>query len=430
MASKIVSRAKKVLTPALHWATQLEIVKAEGVYVQDKQRKKYLDFTSGIATTNIGHCPPRVIQAAKRQLESLIHAGGVYYYESIVRLGEELAEIAPGNIDMFFFSNSGAEAVEGAIKLARYTTKRPGIIAFRGAFHGRTLGCVSMTTSNVKYRRNYGPLLPSVHIVPFPYTYRFGHGNDPEASSAECLAYLDEVFKHDIPPEEVAAILIEPIQGEGGYVPAPQDFLIRLRQICDQHGILLIFDEVQSGFGRTARWFACEHYGVVPDIIAIAKGIASGFPLSAVGARREIMSKWSPGAHGTTFGGNPVSCAAAIATIQTIKQDELLEQATELSAHVFSRLNDMKNDFAIIGDVRGYGYMIGIEFIQEKKEPNREVVEKIRSACEKNGLLLISCGLYGNVIRFIPPLVATRAQLDQGLEILAEAIKKATPQLV
>ncbi|MBI1748373.1 MAG: aspartate aminotransferase family protein [Acidobacteria bacterium] len=430
MHSKVVERGKKFITPAFAWSTEIEIVRGEGTFVYDRRGKKYLDFTCGTATTNIGHCPPRVVEAAQKQMEKLIHAGGNYYYESVVDLCDELITITPDPIDMFFFSNSGAEANEGAIKLARYVTKRTNIIAFRGAFHGRTLGCISLTTSNVKYRRDYGPFLPGVYIAPFPYAQQCPLNHDAQfcAGECECTTILESMFRHEVRPEEVAAVIIEPIQGEGGYVPAPKPFLAKLRELCDHHGIMLILDEVQTGFGRTAKWFACEHYDVIPDILVMAKGIASGFPLSALGANRKVMEKWSPGAHGTTFGGNPVSCAAAVATIETIKKDGLLEQATELSRHLFNRLTDIKNDYSIVSDVRGFGYMIGIEFVNGR-EPDPEAAKKIRKTCEKNGLLLLSCGLYGHVIRFLPPLTATKEELDAALDILSDAIKKATPMI-
>ncbi len=423
MASKLVNRARRVLTPALYWDTDLEVVRAEGVYVWGRDRKRYLDFSSGTATTNIGHCPPRVVAAAKKQLENLIHAGCVYYYESIVALGEELARIMPGDIDMFFFSNSGAEAIEGALKLARYVTGRHGIIGFEGAFHGRTLGCISITSSNVKYRRHYAPLLPSVYLLPFPYVYRSEAGSADECVR-ECIGRLEELLARQLPPDELAAIVVEPVQGEGGYVVPPVEFVTKLREIATRAGALLIFDEVQTGFGRTGRWFACEHFGVVPDVMVVAKGIASGFPLSAVAAPRAIMDKWAPGAHGTTFGGNPVACAAALATIKTIEEDDLLRRASENGEYLMQRLVDMQNTYPIIGDVRGLGLMIGIEFVREGKKPNPEAVAKVRKTCQRNGLLLISCGSQGNVIRFIPPLTVTRQQLDEGLAIFEEAVAR------
>jgi len=420
----LVERAKKVITPALGMDTQLEVVKGEGVYVETKDGKRYLDLSAGTAVLNTGHRHPKVVEAAKKQIDQLIHAGCVYYYDSFVKLAEMLAEITPGDIGMFFFSNSGAEAVEGAMKLARYVTGRPGIISFQGAFHGRTFAAVSVTTSSAKYRSHYRPLLPEVYRVPYPYCYRCPYGQKRESCSLECLGFIRRMFQYEIYPEEVAAFIIEPVQGEGGYIDPPKEFIKGLREMADEYGIMLIFDEVQTGFGRTARWFAAEHFDVVPDIMSIAKGIASGFPLSAVASTPEIMSKWSPGAHGTTFGGNPVSCAAAIATIETIREEKLLERAQKISEMVYDRLNNMKRKYKMIGDVRGLGYMIGIELVKDGKEPYPEGVKEVRRIALDKGLIVISCGTFGNVLRLIPPLVITEEEMNKALDILEEAIKE------
>ena len=421
--SSIVERAKQVLTPALGWDTEIVAVRASGAVVADEKGKEYLDFACGTAVTNIGHNHPAVIRAAKEQLERLIHTGGVFYYESIVRLAEELGKVCPGGIDTFFFSNAGAEAVEGAVKLARYVTGRPGILCFTGAFHGRTLGCVSLTTSSAKYRTHYRPLLPEIYRAPFPNPYRNPWRRTRETVVQDAMAHLAKMFREEIHPSELAAILIEPVQGEGGYIPAPKEFLVYLRETCTQHGIMLIFDEVQSGFGRTAHWFASQAYGIDPDIMAIAKGIAGGFPLSAVAARRDTMRKWSPGAHGTTFGGNPVSCAAALATLEAIHGERLLENAQTMGALALSELQRMAREHARIGDVRGIGLMIGIELVKDPKtqEPDPEAVDQVRKVCQEQGLILISCGTYGNVLRFIPPLVVTESQMRQALRTLEGA---------
>ena len=424
--SSIVDRGKQVLTTALGWDTEIVAVKASGAVVTDEKGKEYLDFACGTAVTNIGHNHPAVMQAAKEQIDRLIHTGGVFYYESVVRLGEELGKICPGGIDTFFFSNAGAEAVEGAIKLARYVTERPGIICFTGAFHGRTLGCVSLTTSAVKYRTHYRPLLPEVYRVPFPNPYRNPWRRTRETVVEDAVAHLEKMFREEIHPSEVAAILIEPVQGEGGYIPTPKEFLVHLRETCTRHGIMLIFDEVQSGFGRTAQWFAAQAYGVDPDIMAIAKGIAGGFPLSAVAARRETMRRWSPGAHGTTFGGNPVSCAAAVATIDAIKRERLLENARAQGEIAFGELKRMARENPRIGEVRGIGLMIGIELVKDPKtqEPDPEAVAEVLTACREQGLVLINCGTYGNVIRFIPPMVVTETQMRQALKVLEGALTR------
>ncbi len=428
MRVNIVKRAKRLLTPALGWDTELVVRRARGAEVETKTGKKYLDFSCGTATTNIGHCHPKVISAAKHQMNNLIHAGGVYYYDSLVKVAEELKVITPGAIDMFFFSNSGAEAIEGAMKLAKSVTHRPAILSFRGAFHGRTLGCVSITSSNVKYRKNYEPLLPSVYRAPFANCYRCPYGQHRETCAFECIQFIRDIFNQEVHPEQTAAIVFEPVQGEGGYIVPPIEFIQFLRDFSREHGIMLIADEVQTGFGRTGKWFACDHFGVEPDIIVMAKGIASGFPLSAFGAPSKIMKQWAPGAHGTTFGGNPVSCAAAVATIKAIRDEKMLENCQELSKEAFSRLKKIKNGNPIVGDVRGLGFMIGIELVDRNGDPNAEATEKILQHCLDAGLILISCGTHGNVIRFIPPINITREQLNRGLDILDSALQAVTEE--
>ncbi len=422
--SDLVKRSKKVLTPALAFDTQVAAVKAEGCWVEGDDGKKYLDFSGGTAVTNIGHRPPRVVEAVKDQLERFIHAGCVFYYDSVVKLFEELTRITPGNIDMFFVANAGTEAVEGALKLARWVTRRGGIICFRGAFHGRTLGAISITSSRVHYRKRYEPLLPSVYRTPYPYCYRCPMGQEEGKCSLECFQYLETMMDHDIPTTDIGAVIMEPILGEGGYVVPPKSYMERLRELCDRHEFLLIFDEVQSGMGRAGKWFACEHFGVVPDIICIAKGIASGFPLSSFGASKKLMQDWLPGAHGTTFGGNPISCAAAVATIETIREDKLLEKCQELSPWVMERLKKLKDKYPVIGDIRGLGYMIGIELVLENKKPAPELTSRLLKLCLEEGLILISCGTWSNVIRFIPPLMVTREELEKSFTILDKAFQR------
>lgn len=426
MRVNVVKRAKRYLTPALTWDTELVIRRARGVEVEAKTGRKYLDFACGTATTNIGHCHPKVVSAAKHQINNLIHSGGVYFYESIVKLAEELKAITPGEIDMFFFSNSGAEAVEGALKLAKSVTHRPAVLSFRGAFHGRTLGCISITSSNVKYRKNYEPLLSSVYRAPFAYCYRCPFGQKRETCAFECIQYVKDVFKHEVHPEQTAAIIFEPVQGEGGYVVPPVEFVKFLREFTRDHGIMLIADEVQTGFGRTGKWFACEHFGIEPDIIVMAKGIASGFPLSAFGAPTRIMKQWTPGAHGTTFGGNPVSCAAALATIRAIREEKMLENCQSLSVEAFLRLRKMRDDSPLVGDVRGLGFMMGVEIIDKNREPHPGATAKIMQRCLAEGLILINCGTSGNVIRIIPPINISKAQLMRGLDIFESALHAVT----
>lgn len=421
----MLSRSKAVIAPSLAFVTDIHAVKAEGAWITSADGRRYLDFSSGLAVANIGHNHPAVVAAAKAQIDAFIHTSDVYRTEPMVALAEKIGTIAPPGLASCFFSNSGAEVVDGAIKLARFVTGRQGIVAFTGAFHGRTLGAVSLTTSNVKYRRRTHPLLPAVYHADFPYCFRCPASRDRGACVLECRADLERIFRTVIPPEEVAAVIIEPIQGEGGYVPAPAEYLKYLRETCDRHGIVLIFDEIQCGMGRTGRFFACQGADVVPDVLLIAKGIASGFPLSAIVARPETMEKWSPGAHGTTFGGNPVACAAALATIDVIEREGLLERALTLGRRAAGRLAELSRRFSIIGDVRGPGLMIGIEFVKEGGSPNPEACRKVRSACQERELVLIDCGRDKHVIRFIPPLIATDAEMDQALDIFGTALDGA-----
>jgi 4-aminobutyrate aminotransferase len=420
----LTQKARRLLTPALLFHTELVVAKAEGAYVEMTNGKRYLDFSSGVATTNIGHCHPKVLEAVSKQTERLIHAGGVYLHEPLIEAAEAIKGITPPGLDMFFFSNSGAEAVEGAIKLARHWTGKQGIIAFTGAFHGRSLGALSLTSSTVRYRKDYSPFLPSIYYAPYPYCYRCPMGKRKEDCSLECFGYLkDIVLRHLIHPDEVAAFIVEPVQGEGGYIVPHPEFIKELRDLCSRHGILLILDEVQTGIGRTARWFASEHFGIIPDIITIAKAIASGLPLSAVISTKEIMEKWPPGAHGTTFGGNPVSCAAAVATLKVIKEEGLLKKADALSQKAINRLKGIKEGYKAIGDVRGLGLMIGIEFVRDEKEPDQEAVKRVIKGCLDRGLILIECGGDKNVIRFIPPLIITEEEMDRALDVFEEAVR-------
>lgn len=420
-----IERSKQLLTPAILFHTDLVVTKAEGIYVETIDGKRYLDFSSGIATTNIGHCHPAVLDAVRIQSERLIHTGGVYLHEPIIEAAEAIKGITPPGLDMFFFSNSGAEAVEGAVKLARYYTGREAIIAFNGAFHGRSLGALSLTTSTVRYRKRYSPFLPSVYHAPYPYCYRCPFGKSKDDCSLECFLYLKDIMlRHIIPPDEVAAFIIEPVQGEGGYIVPHTEYLKELRELSLRYGILLILDEVQTGFGRTSRWFASEHFGIVPDIMTIAKGIASGFPLSAVISTGEIMGKWLPGAHGSTFGGNPVSCVASVATIKTIKEADLLNKSEAISQKAIKGLMEMKKKYRAIGDIRGLGLMIGIEFVKDGKEPDQEAVKKVIKGALDRGLILIECGGEKNIIRFIPPLIVTQEEMDRGLAIFEEVVKE------
>lgn len=418
-----VTRAERVFTPALHVYYPITIRRGEGVYVEATNGKRYMDFSSGLAVLAVGHNHPHVVAAVKEQLDDFVHTGGVYYNEATIRAAERLLCVTPAGLDKLFFSNSGAEAVEGALKLARQVTERQGVISFVGAFHGRTLGALSVTTSSAHYRHGYHPLLPSVYHAPYPYCFRCQFAQERGNCESDCLKYLTYLMERVVSPEEIAAVIIEPILGEGGYVPAPQNFLTRLRDMCSSHGIMLIFDEVQSGMGRTGSWFAAGSYGVTPDIMTVAKGIASGFPLSAVVAGKGLMDRWPSGAHGTTFGGNPVSCAAAEATIDVIERENLLEKTGKLGERVFERLQQLADRYSVIGDVRGIGFMVGIEFVDEEGRADSKACQQVLDICLDQGLILIGCGLERNTVRFIPPLITSEEQLDDALDIFANAVR-------
>jgi 4-aminobutyrate aminotransferase len=358
----------------------------------------------------------------------MIHTAiGVTNYEPLLYLAEELGKIMPGNANVFFFGNSGAEAVDGAIKLARYYTRRRGIIAFFGGFHGRTIGATSVGASKAKYRTGYGSLLADIYFSRFPYPFRSETPENPEASTQAALDELTRLFEYVIEPEEVAAILVEPVQGEGGYIIPPRSWLVELRKICDQHGILLIFDEVQTGIGRTGEWFAADTFNVKPDIFAIAKAIANGFPLGATAARADIMKSWGPVSHGTTGGGNPVSCAAALAVLEIIREENLLENARKQGTYLQDKLRELKTMAPIIGDIRGVGLMTAAEFIKPSagREPNPEIVRKVLRLALDKGLLLYPCGHWNQTIRLIPALNITQDQIDEGMKIFSKAVLAA-----
>lgn len=422
---ELVTRLGELFAPALaqDWPN-LPVERAEGVYLYDKDGRRYLDFLSGFGACNAGHNHPRVVAAAREQMERMVHAPlGVIAPETTLRLAYELGKIAPGGADMYFFGNSGAEAVEGALKLARYVSGRRAIIAFLGGFHGRTMGAASVTTSKVKYRSGHGPLLPDIYFARFPYPFRSG-APDPEGCVREALEDLDRLFEHVIAPEEVAAFLVEPIQGEGGYVVPPAGWVGELRRIADENGILLIADEVQTGFGRTGEWFASQLLGMEPDILCLAKAMANGFPLGATAARKELMGKWGPASHGTTFGGNPISCAAALATLQVIREENLLENARVQGTYMLEQLRELQGETRIMGEVRGVGLMVAVEFVRPgaDKEPGTDAVRRILQRSLDGGLLTYPCGHWSQTIRLIPPLTVTREQVDEGLAIFRQAV--------
>ncbi len=422
--------ADKTLMPsfATDWPL-LPTVRAEGVYLYTADGRRYIDFTSGIAVTNVGHGHPKVLAAARQQMEIFSHSAvGITLHEPLMKLAQALPQVLPAGMDMFFFGNSGAEAVEGALKLARYVTGRPGIIAFEGSFHGRTYGAASVTSVKSKYRNHYEPFVPSVYFAPYAYPYRCPTGEDDASVLAWSLGGLQTIFDRFIPPSQVAAILVEPVQGEGGYVIPPAGFLPALREICDQHGILLILDEVQTGFGRTGEMFAAQVFGVRPDIMAIAKGIANGFPLSATVANHELMSRWQPGSHGTTFGGNPIACAAALAVLEVIKEENLLENCRQMGARLLQGMHRFKDAYPMIGDVRGLGLMLAMEMVipGKGKTPNGEAAFALLNACLQRGLIGYMAGLQGQVVRLIPPLTVTAGQVDEALHILEESLAEVS----
>ena len=425
MNSDIIARSSRVFTPAFHFYHTIAIEQGQGCRITDVEGNSYLDCASGLGALNIGHNHPRVMAAVSRQLSRFCHTGGVYYNETTLAAAELLTSITPAGLDRLFFSNSGAEAVEGAVKLARYVTGRQGIIAFGGAFHGRTLGALSLTSSNARYRDRYAPLLPSVYHAPYPHCFHCPFDCKESGCKLECLGYLEEMLRRYVSPQEVAAIIIEPVLGEGGYVPAPAEFLKGLRRLCDEHGILLIFDEVQSGMGRCGDWFAAQLYGIAPDILTVAKGIASGFPLSAVVARSDLMEQWPTWAHGTTFGGSPLSCAAAIATIEVIRDDGLLARCRELGGATMDRLRAFQEHHPLVGDVRGRGLMIGVELVAPDGQPDSAACGEVLEECLQQGLIVINCGPERNIIRFIPPLTISDGELGQALDILEQAIDTA-----
>lgn len=422
-AAAIIERDKKLVSPSYTRGYPFVMARGSGAMVEDVDGNVFLDCAAGIAVNSTGHSHPEVVDAIIEQSKKFLHMSGTdFYYEAQVQLAEVFNTIAPFPGDKrSFFSNSGTEAIEAAIKLARYATKRFGLIAFLGSFHGRTLGSLSLTSSKAIQRRGFGPMLPGVFHAPYGNCYRCPVGLAPESCNAECLDFLEhQLLVHLVSPDDVAAVIVEPIQGEGGYVVPKDAFHQRLRDLTRQHGILLVADEVQSGMGRTGKMFAIEHFGVEPDIVAVAKGVASGLPLGVTTARADVMS-WPPGAHASTFGGNPVSCAAALKTIELL-QSSLMQNAADVGAYMMNGLRELQDRHAIIGDVRGRGLMIGIEFVRDRATKERATTERdqIVDACFKRGLLVLGAGK--NAIRLSPPLVLTKAQAATAVEILGTAI--------
>lgn len=423
----LYERCMKVMPPVVKRATTMGVTKGEGCYLWSEDGRKILDFASGVAVCNLGHNHPKVVEAAEKQMKELIHGGhNVVYYESYVRLAERVVELTGGDT-MVYFSNSGAEANEGAIKLAKYVTKRPGIIAFRGSFHGRTLATTSLTSSSSAYRKNYEGLLPSVYFAEYPYLYRTPYEMKDGKCPKEYFEQFENIFHTLIDPSMVAAIMMEPVQGEGGYIVPDKEFVQYVREICDKYGILLIFDEVQSGMGRTGKLFAYEHFGVKPDILTSAKGIANGFPLSAVIGKKEIMEQWPAGAHGGTFGGNPVACAAANAVLDELTDGGMLDNAAKMGDYFKEKLFALQKKYpSVIGDVRGLGLMLAMEMVHPDKTPDADITTAIRTKALEKGLLLLGCGTNHNIVRFIAPTIVTEKEIDIAINIIDECLKELT----
>jgi 4-aminobutyrate aminotransferase len=425
-AKRVIAADDRLISPSYTRSYPLVAKRGRGCIIEDVDGNEFLDFSAGIAVTSTGHCHPDVVAAIQKQAGELIHMSGTdFYYESMTTLSERLSRVAPmRGPHKFYFGNSGTEAVECAFKLARYHTKRQANIAFYGAFHGRTMGSLSLTASKPQQRRRFAPLVPGVTHVPYPYTYRFGEGRTEAQYGLACARFIEErLFKTTIPPEDVAAIFVEPIQGEGGYVPAPKEFLQELRRICDENGILLIADEVQSGSGRTGKWWAIQHSGVEPDIICIAKGIASGMPLGITMTKAEIMD-WVPGSHASTFGGNPVAIAAALASMDVIERDGL-RNAELVGERIKKRMTGWIGKHPMVGDVRGRGLMLAVEIVQDKqsKAPVSKVRDQIVERAFEKGVLVLGCG--ETSVRLSPPLIVSEQQADFALDVLEACIAEA-----
>jgi 4-aminobutyrate aminotransferase len=396
--------------------------RGEGPYLYTTTGQRYLDFTCGIGVTNTGHAHPRVVQAIQEQAARLLHGqANIVFHPPMLALARELRQVLPNRLNTFFFSNSGAEIIEAAVKLAKHATGRTNVVVFSGSFHGRTHLAMSMTTSKTGYRAGYQPLVPGIFVAPYPYAYKYGW--DEAATTEYCLRELKLLLKSQTAPDETAAIVIEPVLGEGGYVPAPAAFMQALRELCDHNGILLVADEVQSGFGRTGRWFGFEHSGVIPDVVCMAKGLASGLPLSALAASAELMSRWPPGAHGGTYGGNAVACAAAVATLQVLRDERLIENSAAMGGVLMAGLRRLQEDHPAIGDVRGLGLMVATEFTTSQRQPWPEQAKAAVAGAFDRGLLLLTCGSYDNTIRWIPPLIVDEAQVKTALDFFAAALE-------
>ena len=415
-------RDAELISPAYSRYSDLVVERASGSHLYTVDGRDVLDFGCGIGVTNLGHGHPAVVRAVHEQVDRLWHTSVTTLNPVLVEAAAALVSVAPDGLDQVFLSNSGAEAVEASIKLARRATRRTEIIAFTGGFHGRTYGALTLTASKAKYRESMGPFLPGVHHVRYPYCLRYcTHGPEEQCPIARGDE-LEHLFKTTVPADSVAAIVVEPLQGEGGFVVPPRDFLPQLRRICDEHGILLVCDEVQSGFGRTGRFFCVDHSGVRPDIMCVAKAFGNGLPIAGIVATHAVMSAWHPGEHGSTYGGNPVACAAAVAVIETMRAERLPERAAALGKQVMSRLRGWTDEFEAVADVRGLGLMIGIEFTRGG-QPAADIARSVQRRCVDEDLLVLTCGIDDNVVRLLPPLTVTEEDLTMGLDILEENVR-------
>jgi 4-aminobutyrate aminotransferase len=423
-AQAVIARDKATLSPSYTRSYPLVAERGEGAMITDVDGNRFLDMNAGIAVVAAGHCHPRVVKAIQDQAAKLIHMSGTdFYYENMVALGEKLASLAPGGAYRVYYGNSGTEAVEAAMKIARYQSGRKGYLAFLGGFHGRTMGSLSLTASKSVQRQRFGPMLPTVHHIPYAYCYRCDYGKQVETCNVECVKVLEErLFKTILPAEDIAAVVVEPVQGEGGYVVPPRKFFDELQGMARRHGILLIADEVQCGMGRTGKLFAAEHFGLEADIYTLAKGIASGMPLGATVARASLMD-WGPGAHASTFGGNPVAVEAALTTLELL-EESLIENARVLGLHMLERMRPWVAKYPIVGDVRGLGLMLGIEIVRDQatKERAKDLRDRLERMAFERGVLLLGCG--ENSIRMSPPLVITKDQADFAIDTLEECIRE------
>jgi 4-aminobutyrate aminotransferase len=425
-AKKIVERDSAVISPSFGRAYPLVIERGEGNIVVDVDGNEFIDMNAGLAVCSVGHSHPKVVKAIKDQVDKFIHYSYTdFFYDDYVDLGEKLHDLVPGDHKKkFFYGNSGAESIEAAMKVARWHTGRQGYLAYIGSFHGRTMGAVSLTASKPYQRARFAPLVPGVEHIFYPYCYRCPFNLECPSCGYACVDYIDEyLFHRYVPPEEVAMLIAEPIQGEGGYIVPPDGYFKRLKKLLDEYGILFASDEVQAGVGRTGKWFGIEHFGVVPDIVCMAKGIAAGMPLGVMASRADIQD-WKPGSHASTFGGNPVSCAAALAVIDVIKSENLLENAQKQGKLIKDRLNEMKEEHPTIGDVRGKGLMVGVELVKDKttKEYAQKETGEVMMECFRNGLAIVNCGI--NVIRWMPPLTITSDLVEPALEIFEKSLTK------